>query len=329
MIKSQRMNIKTVCEYLQKHDDYLILTHALPDGDTLGSAYALCSGLFKLGKRAKVACADKLPSHYDYFTTKVKFPQFEEKTVISVDVADSKLLGKLEQATAGKIELAIDHHASHRDFAKRLYLDAQCSAASECVYDILTELGVELDSVMAQALYTGIATDTGCFKFSNTTPRTHIIASRLMECGIDFAEINRIMFDTKSKARMEIEKAALGSVELCFDDTCAVMSVTRKMMRDSGCSDSDMDGITAIPRSIEGVLVGVTIRQRQGKNWKISMRSYPPIDVSKICGKMNGGGHAYAAGCELNGTLKQVKTEILKHVKKALEDSGAGNNTSK
>lgn len=329
MIKSQRLNVEAVCEYLREHDDYLILTHALPDGDTLGSAYALCAGLLKLGKKAKVTCADKIPAHYGYFTSKVEFPQFKEKTVISVDVADSKLLGKLEEPTAGKIELAIDHHVSHRDFAKRLYLDAQSAAASECVYDILTELGVEPDRVMAEALYTGIATDTGCFKFSNTTPRTHIIAAKLMEYGIDFAEINRIMFDTKSKARMEIEKAALGSVELHFDETCAVMAVTRKMMKDSGCSDADMDGITAIPRSIEGVLVGVTIRQRQGKNWKISMRSYPPVDVSKICSKMNGGGHTYAAGCELNGTLKQVKTEILKHVKKALEDSGAGNNTSK
>lgn len=329
MFKSQRYDLRAACEYLRSHDDYLILTHALPDGDTLGSSYALCAGLLKMGKNARVICADKIPPQYGYFVSKVEFPRFEEKTVISVDVADIKLLGKLKDKYEGKIDFAIDHHISHRDFAKGLFLDGTAAAATECVYDILNELHIPLDEIAAQALYTGIATDTGCFKFSNTTPKTHVIAAELMAHGIDFAEINRVMFDTKSKSRMEIERMAINSVELCFDDRCAVMAITRKMMKDSGCSDSDIEGITAIPRSIEGVLVGVTIRQREGKKWKISMRSYPPFDVSKICNAMNGGGHMCAAGCELTGTLKQVKAEILCNVKKALEDSGAGTYTDK
>ena len=182
---------------------------------------------------------------------------------------------------------------------------------------------------MVSALYTGIATDTGCFKFSNTTPKTHVIAAELMSRNLDFAEINRVMFDTKSRGRMEIEKKALGKVKLYFDNRCAFMAVTEKMKRDSGCSDADLEGITAIPRSIEGVLIGVTLRQKGKSLWKVSMRSYPPYDVSAICAKMNGGGHKFAAGCELSGTLSQVKKEILKHVKQALEETGAGNNTDK
>ncbi len=321
MFKSQRCNLKSACNFLLKNDNYLILTHALPDGDTLGSSYALCSALIKMGKNARVLCADKIPAQYDFFTKKVKFPEFTPKTIIAVDVADAKLLGNLRGEYEEKIVFAIDHHASHRDFAKKLFLDGTAAAAAECVYDIIRELGVQFDEIIAAALYTGISTDTGCFKFSNTTPKTHIIAAELMVYGIEESEINRIMFDTKTKSRMAIEKAALSSVELCFDDKCAIMPITSKMMRDSGCADTDLDGITTIPRSIEGVLVGVTLRQRGAKNWKISMRSYPPVDVSEICKAMNGGGHKCAAGCEVTGTLRQAKAEILKHVKKALEET--------
>ncbi len=329
MSKSKRCNLKAACDFLRANDDYLILTHAMPDGDTLGSSYALCAGLQKMGKNAKVICADKIPEQYGYFTDKITFPEFEEKTIISVDVADIKLLGSIAEQYEDKIVFAIDHHISHRDFAKMLFLDGTAAAAGECIYDILRELSVPLDTVMASALYTGIATDTGCFKFSNTSPKTHVIAAELMEYDIDVAEINRIMFDTKSKGRMAIEKAALRNVELCLDERLAVMPVTTKMMRESGCDNSDLDGITAIPRSIEGVLVGVTLRQKAAKKWKVSMRSYPPVDVAKICSGMNGGGHMCAAGCEITGSLKQAKKEIIKHVKRALEETGAGINTDK
>ncbi|MBQ8550803.1 MAG: bifunctional oligoribonuclease/PAP phosphatase NrnA [Clostridia bacterium] len=319
-MKSKRLDLSGVCSFLSEHDNYLILTHGMPDGDTLGSAYALCSGLIKLGKKAKVVCPDPIPAHYGYFTNAVSFPEFSEETVISADVADIKLLGALAEKYEGKIELAIDHHASHRDFAKNLFLDGTAAACAECVYDILNTMHIAIDEIMVQAIYTGISTDTGCFKFSNTTPKTHVIAAELMASGIDFSEINRVMFDTKSKSRMEIEKMALGSVELLYRDRCALMAVTSKMLRDSGCTDADLDGITAIPRSIEGVQIGVTMRQKAPKVWKISMRSYPPFDVAAICAKMNGGGHKYAAGCEIVGTKRQAREEILKHVRKVLED---------
>lgn len=325
MSDTKRLDLKETCDFLCEHDDYLILTHAMPDGDTLGSAYALCAALLFMGKKAKVVCSDPIPHQYDYFTKKVEFPEFQEQTVISCDVADKKLLGKYEEL-ADRIVLAIDHHESHRAFAKNLYLDGTAAAACECIYDILYNLRIPMQGMIADALYTGISTDTGCFKFSNTTPKTHVTAAELMAYGIDTAEINRVMFDTKTKGRMEIEKKALGKVKLYFGGKCAVMGVTTKMKQSSGCTDGDLEGITAIPRSIEGVKIGVTLRQKGPRLWKISMRSYPPYNVSEICAKMNGGGHKFAAGCELAGTFSQVKRELLKHVKQALEETGAGDN---
>ena len=317
---SKRLDQSGVCSFLKENDNYLILTHCMPDGDTLGSAYALCAGLLKIGKKAKVICADPIPARYGYFTEKIEFPEFEESTVISVDVADIKLLGPLGERYAGEIVLAIDHHASHREFAENLFLDATAAACAECIYDILHSLLIPLDEAMVAALYTGIATDTGCFKFSNTTPKTHVIAAELMAYGVDFAEINRVMFDTKSKSRMEVEKLALSNVRLLYGDRVSIIAVTSKMLENSGCTDSDLDGITAIPRSIEGVLIGITMRQKGKKLWKVSMRSYPPIDVSEICARLGGGGHKFAAGCEVAGTLRQARNEILKQVKKTLED---------
>ena len=325
MSDTKILDLRQTCDFILEHDNYLILTHAMPDGDTLGSAYALCAGLINMGKKAKVVCSDELPRQYEYFTKKVVFPEFSEETIISCDVADRKLLGKYEEL-ADRVELAIDHHVSHRAFAKRLYLDGTAAAACECIYDIFFMLNQPLDLVMAEALYTGISTDTGCFKFSNTTPKTLVTAAALMEKDVDFAEINRIMFDTKTHGRMAIEKKAMNKVKLYFEGQVAVMSVTTKMKLDSGCTDGDLEGITAIPRTIEGVKIGVTLRQKAPRVWKVSMRSYPPYDVSQICACMNGGGHKYAAGCELSGTVRQVKKEILKHIKKALEETGAGNN---
>ncbi len=317
---AKRLDLKGVCSFLKSKDNYLILTHSMPDGDTLGSAYALCKGLLKLGKNARVVCPDPIPERYGYFTETVDFPEFEDETIISVDVADIKLMGALGEQYKDKIVLAIDHHASHREFAENLFLDGTAAACAECIYDILNELHIIPDEGMVQALYTGISTDTGCFKFSNTTPKTHVIAAELMAFGIDFADINRVMFDTKSKSRMEIEKRALRKVELLSRDRVAIMAVTEKMMNDSGCTDSDLDGITAIPRSIEGVLIGITLRQKAKRLWKVSMRSYPPYDVAEICARLGGGGHKYAAGCEVAGSLSAAKKQILKQVLKTLED---------
>ncbi len=317
---SKRLDLLGVCSFLEKNDNYLILTHSMPDGDTLGSAYALCAGLQKLGKKATVACADPIPPRYGYFTEEIKLSECEPETIISVDVADIKLMGALGEKYKDRIVLAIDHHASHREFAENLFLDSTAAACAECIYDILNTLHVMLDEAMVKAIYTGISTDTGCFKFSNTTPKTHVLAAELMAFGADFSDINRVMFDTKSKSRMEIEKRALRQVELLYGDRVAIIAVTTKMMEDSGCTDSDLDGITAIPRSIEGILIGITMRQKAKKLWKVSMRSYPPYDVSSICAELGGGGHKYAAGCEVSGSRRQARAEILKVVRKALED---------
>lgn len=319
----KELNLAELCEYLKTHDDYIILTHISPDGDTLGSAYALALGLLSVGKRAFVVCNDEIPHKYDYFVKSAALKSFDYKTIISVDVADAKLLGSLYEKYSDKIELNIDHHISNTHYAKNLYLDSAASATAECIYDILIAMNIEITPLIATALYTGIATDTGCFKYTNVTPKTHLIAAELYKYGIDAAEINRVMFDTKSKNRIELEKMVLETAEFLFDERCLMLTVTSEMQEKSGCEQSDLEGVAAISRSVEGVLCGVSIKQSEPDVYKVSLRTYPPLDASAICGTLGGGGHVSAAGCTLEGSLEKVKAEITAAVGRAFEEYDA------
>ncbi len=321
------LTLADICEYLKSHDNYVVLTHVNPDGDTLGSAYGLKKGLKKLGKKAQVVCCDEIPHKYDYFIDDSEY-DFIPETVVAVDVADIKLLGDLYERFEGRIDLNIDHHVSNTHYAKHLYLDADAAAAAECVYEILDELGVEFDRDIANALYTGLSTDTGCFKYGNVTDRTHRIAAKLHRIGVDAAEINRIMFDTKSKSRVQMETMVLQSAEFHFEDRCMLMSITLDIQHKTGCSRTDMEGVPAMSRSVEGVLAGITVKENREGEFKISLRTYNPLDASAICGKLGGGGHKAAAGCTVIGTLEEAKNRILKAVKEALEEADAGSYTT-
>ncbi len=322
--KCQEINLKELCRYLKTHNNYVILTHISPDGDTLGSAFALALALKSMGKNAFVVSNDQIPAKFDYFVKPANLKSFDYETIIAVDVADAKLLGSLYEKYGDKIELTIDHHVSNTRYAKKLYLEADAAATAECIFEIIKKLRVKITPLIASCLYTGIATDTGCFKYSNVTPKTHLIAAELFKCGIDAAEINRLMFDTKSKSRVELEKMVMETAEFHFDDRCMLLTVTREMQQKSGCEPSDLEGVAVISRSVEGVKVGVSIKQTEPDLYKISVRTYEPFDASKICAVLGGGGHKAAGGCSVNGTLAETKEKILFAVGKAFREYDEG-----
>jgi len=218
----------------------------------------------------------------------------------------------------------IDHHVSNTHFAKNLYLDAEASATAECIFELLLQMKVNINDVTAKAIYTGIATDTGCFKYSNVTAKTHIIISMLYENNLNAPEINRLMFDTKSKKLLELERMVLDSAEYHFDDRCIILTVTAEMQKKTGCSGTDLDGIAVISRSVEGVKAGVTIKQTDEDTFKVSLRTYNPLDASQICKKLGGGGHKGAAGASVKGSLEEVKQLVLKAVSENMEEAYAG-----
>ena len=325
----KHLNLKQTAGFLKKHNNYIILTHASPDGDTLGSAYALYYALNEIGKTACVLCDDIIPQKYSYFARKTDHVSRENATVVAVDVADERLLGELKKEFGGYIDLCIDHHISNTRFAKNLYLDACAAATAECMYELIMQMRVNINDITAKAIYTGLATDTGCFKYSNVTDKTHIIAAKLYEFNIDAAEINRLMFDTKSKKLLELEKMALDAAEFHYDDRCMLLPVTEEMQVKTGCCGTELEGIAVISRSVEGVKAGVTIKQTDTDEFKVSLRTYPPLDASAICKLLGGGGHKSAAGASVKGTLEEVKQKILDIVGNALEEAYAGTSTDK
>ena len=325
----QRLTLKQCARYLKKHNNYIILTHASPDGDTLGSAYALYYGLNEIGKRACVICPDVIPQKYDYFARITDHVTRENATVIAVDVADKRLLGDLKEEFGDIVDLNIDHHISNTAFAKNLYLDADAAATAEIIFELLTLMKVNINDITAKALYTGIATDTGSFKYSTVTAKTHIIVAMLYDYNINASEINRLMFDTKSKKLIDLERQVLETAEFHFEDKCMLLCVTAEMQEKTGCSGTELEGIAVISRSVDGVKVGVTIKQTDDNEFKVSVRTYEPFDASVICKKLGGGGHRGAAGASVKGDLQEVKNKVLLAVGECLEEQNAGISTAK
>ena len=314
------IDLERVVSLLRGAQDIEILSHHFPDGATLGCAAALCRALQRMGKRARCTCADPVSEKYSFLFDGIERQEFPAQFVVSVDVADSKLLGPVLAAKhAGKIDLCIDHHGSHQDFAENSYVDSTAAAACEIIYEVICRLGIEPDQVIAQAVYTGITTDTGCFRYSNTTARTHEIAAKVIRTGIDAGDINRRMFETKTRARLEMERSVLDSIAFYFDARCAVMCISRAMIEASGADEGDLDGLSAIPRQIEGVLVGVTMRECKIGGYKVSLRTQPQVNAAKICAEFGGGGHAAAAGCTLEEDFEPARERLLAAIGKVLE----------
>lgn len=320
----RELTLRQTARFLKKHDAFIILTHTSPDGDTLGSAYALYYGLKEIGKTACVLCSDVIPKKYGYFVRKTDHIKRENNTVITVDVADKHLLGALKEEFGDQVDLSIDHHISNTRFAKNLLLDADAAATAETVFELLKVMKVNINTITAKALYTGIVTDTGCFKYTNVTAKTHRIAAQLYDFDLNAAEINRIMFDTKSRKLLELERKVLDAAEFYFNDKCIVLPVTAQMQKETGCSGSDLESIAVISRCVEGIKAGITIKQTGDEEYKISLRTFDPLNASEICKKVGGGGHKAAAGATLKGSLEEVKAVILDAVKEAMEESNAG-----
>ena len=310
----KNINVKECATLLKEYDNYLILSHKHPDGDTLGSAFALKRALDLLGKKSMVRCNDQMPCKYSYLWQNLDNSEIKFDKIIAVDVADKKLLGEdFEKKYGDNVFLCIDHHMTNKEYSQNLLLEDR-AAAAVVIYEVICELGVEITPEIANCVYTGLATDTGCFMFSNTTPTVHRIAAEVMEKGADYALINRLMFETRTLSYIRLEQMAVASIESHFDGKCAIMTITQEMFNISGSNESECDGIASIPRKIEGVKVGVTIREQTNGKYKVSLRTVEPYDAAKICANFGGGGHHAAAGCEFDCSLTEAKEQLLKKI---------------
>lgn len=303
--------LAAACGMLCRAEKVQILCHSSPDGDTIGSAFALGRALIDAGKTVRIRCADAFPNKYEYICGGLDFPDFAPDLTVASDVASESLLGDGLADCRGRVDLCIDHHPSNTRYAAFTLLRSKAAASCEIMADVLDRLGLPITRVIADCLYTGIATDTGCFRYSNTRPATLRLAARLVELGADSARINKRMFETVSRERLALELRALATLEYHMGGRVAVITVTHAMCAETGVEDSETEGIPSLPIRIAGVLAGITVKEKADGTIKISVRTGSGVNASAICARLGGGGHANAAGCAFTGTVEQARQAIL------------------
>ena len=310
-IKMSNITLSAVASLIAEKSRILIITHAHPDGDTLGSAYGLKHAISKYCD-ARVICADLIPERLKFITdgeTDLRIERLEDFTpelIVAVDVAEPHLMGSYGEFFAGAIDLKIDHHVNGSEYARYNYIEGDTAAAGEIIYKLVLELellrSAELSPECATALYAAISSDTGSFKYTNTRPSTLRAAADLMELGADTEMLNHRLYESKSANEVVATKLTLNGMNIYRQGTVVVFSITNKLKESNGLSDEDFGGSIDMLREIDGVELAMTIRQSVDtpEKFKISMRSSGSIKANELCGLFGGGGHVKAAGAAIN-----------------------------
>lgn len=306
------MNPQEAAAFLTAHDNYLILTHVRPDGDTTGCAAGLCLALRQIGKTAYILENPELTDLFTKYVNRLTIKEgFVPETVISVDIASRSLFPEPARPYLDRIDLAIDHHPSQEFFAKATCLDSKRASCGQLVYDIIKQFAA-ITPEIGEALYVAVSTDCGCFQYSNTDADAHRVAAELLESGFDPYPVNRRHFRTKSFRRLKLESLLTEGLELRDGGATAIVYLTRALVDQVGADERDMDNISAFVGQIEGVKNGVTLKETQDGQVKISLRTDPgELNASEVCALLGGGGHAAAAGGMVRGSMAQVRQAVI------------------
>jgi phosphoesterase RecJ-like protein len=301
----------------------LISAHKSPDGDALGSQLALMLALEKAGKTVTAHNLDPVPEIYQFLPyagrikTGVPVPGRYDAYIV-VD-ADPPRTGLFDKTYPADVLINIDHHITNPRDWPLTWLDPEASACGEMVYRLVRELGIPLDCDIALCLYTAIFTDTGSFRYSNTTPESMKIAATLLEAGADPWLVTENVYESFAFKRLKLLGTVLAGMERSPDGRIAWVVVTEELYRQTGTTAEDTDNFVNFVRSVKGVEVAVLFRQTAPKEYKISLRSKGRVDLSGLAQALGGGGHKNAAGGHLKGPLDEVKRNVVSEVEKTVE----------
>ena len=292
-------------QFLADHDHYAILSHRRPDGDTVGCSAFLCRMLRKMGKTAHVLENDEITAKYvNLHEGLTKKDPEEGDILVSTDVASPSMVPDCRKDL--HIHLRIDHHGSATSFTDMELVDPNAAACGEILWDMMEILGVELDEDMADALYTAISTDTGCFRYANTTAHTFLTAAACAQAGAKVFSINQALFETNSLARLRLQGWLVENAIFLQNRQIALCPLPLSVEKELGLTEDDTDNISSFPRTIEGVKIAATLRQEGEDKIKISVRAVPGCDAAAICEKFGGGGHKGAAGGAMHCSMEEA-----------------------
>lgn len=298
-------------KYLANHDHYTILSHTRPDGDTIGSSAALCLGLRTMGKTAHVLRNEEVTPRFQWLHDGIMKETVEPgDIIISTDVAAPGMLPLPFQPLLGKIALRIDHHGAATSFTDLELVDPSSASCAEVIYDVLQEMGCEMDAKILNAVYVGVSTDTGCFRFANTTAHTFEVAAKCAAGGARIYELNQELFETNTLGRLKMQAWIVENMHLLHCGSMAICSIPRKVEQELGVTSDDMDNISNFPRTVAGVNVAATLREAADGTIKLSVRAVPGYDATKIARKFGGGGHKGAAGASFHLTMDEAAKAV-------------------
>lgn len=319
MSEQIKLTAKEAAEIILDATSPVIVMHQRPDGDTVGTAVALCRAFAQLGKDAVITCADGIPKRLEFIGARLTHVEnFNDKTVITVDIASPKQAGDL-YPFLGEVALMIDHHEIGEPYAKN-YIRPEASSAAEVLFDVLDELiksgKLALTKEIAEPLYTAISSDTGSFKYSSASAATFRLAARLLECGVDHPDIAHRLFSQKSLEQIRAEGFIAERILTAADGRLAYATHTKAERASLGCSEEHFETAIDVVRELLGAEIALVVRETDKGEFKASLRS-TGADVASVAKKFGGGGHVRAAGCSpeaesLDGATALLVDEILK-----------------
>lgn len=315
-------SLKEIAWEIQKRDNYCLISHAIPDGDSIGSLLALYQALTVMGKKACMVLEDPVPHIYDYLwgSDQVLSPsqvRGELRQVIFLDCADRERAGEevLKLIAPDCFSINIDHHESNTCFADLNCIQPQAAATGELIYQLLKILDIVIDPPLANALYAAIIQDTGSFQHSNTSPATFRIAADLLECGADLKLTKIKLFESRKREEICLLGHALNGIQFSPDGKIAWMTITYEDAGRLGVIDLHPEGIINHTLKVEGVEVGLLFREIRPGEIKVGFRSKGVVDVSRIASLFEGGGHRQAAGAQVSGDLEACIENIVQTVR--------------
>ncbi|MDR3295837.1 MAG: bifunctional oligoribonuclease/PAP phosphatase NrnA [Clostridiales Family XIII bacterium] len=318
--------LEEIAASLQAAQSVLLFPHVSLDGDCLGSSMALCAALRKSGKISHVVIEDDIPEFLLFLEWETDCCTRDLHILENPDVCVCMDCGEPQRFPrrknlfqAGRTTMCIDHHESAAPLMDLNYIDGKAAATAEIVYDLLLLLGTDMDKQIAEAIYTGIVTDTGRFQYSNTTGKTHRIAASLIETDVRPSEIAVWLYQNVSREKQLLESRILGTTEMFAGGKAALAHMTRGMLKETGAKPEDTDGVVEMLRDIRGVEVACLLKERNARQIKVSLRSKQSFDVALLSEGFGGGGHARAAGYTANTNMQEAKSAVKQLLEEGLQ----------
>ncbi len=313
---------REIAQLIRDHQSFLIIGHLRPDGDCLGSCLGLYEGLLALNKSVRFYTAGPVPETFFYLAyfdaIETTYPADEKfDVVLCVDTADENRVHRGYEPTG--VVAVIDHHISNSRFGAVNWVDGAATAAAEQIYRLLGVLDVEVTPSIATSLYTGIMTDSGGFRFGNTTETTFRVASDLVASGAQPAKVAEAVWSSRSPGSVKISALVLSTVNYEFDGRLAWNEVTRQMISTAGATDEDADGLSGEMRSITGVEVAILFSETADEQCRIGFRSRGDVNVSELAGLLGGGGHRAASGATIAEEYQLAQKRALEVIREYLK----------